>query len=190
MECIPSKNILSRSVGVFSALAVLLFAGCSSNASLATVGEVDINRYAGRWFEVVRLPQFFERDCACVTASYEKAPDFIRVVNTCLDTVSNKQRTSKGKAFVAEGSNNSRLKVQFFFPFRGDYFIIDLDSNYQWAMVGAPSRESLWILSRSPILADTTLTQLLDKASALGFDVSQVEYTDQSQMCNHSTRYP
>jgi apolipoprotein D and lipocalin family protein len=164
--------------------AVLVCVGCRTEQPLATVEQVDLDRYAGRWYEIVRLPQFFERNCAYVTAEYSATDgDYIEVVNTCLDTLDQAFRSSKGKAFPVEGSRNSQLKVQFFFPFRGDYFIIDLDEDYQWAMVGSPSRSSLWILSRSPGMELSTINELLDEAKEKGFDTEAVIYTQHSTSC-------
>ena len=159
---------------------------CQSSSPLETVARVDIDRYQGKWYEIARLPQRFEEDCACVTAEYGKVEDYISVKNTCFDTIGQKWRVSEGKAFPQEGYENARLRVQFFFPFKGDYYIIDLDDDYNYALVGAPNRSYLWVLSRTPHLDQNTLDQLVATAVQKGFDTTQLIYTPQT--CQENPR--
>ena len=150
---------------------------------LDVVDNVDINRYLGRWYEIARLPNSFEEGCYCITAEYSLIDETtLRVVNSCReDSPEGELDQANGKAFVVEGSNNAKLEVQFFWPFRGDYWIIELDQeNYEWAVVGSPSREYLWILARTPEIDTVLLDILLVKASEKGFDVNNMIYPDQS----------
>lgn len=151
--------------------------GCSKR-SLPTVDQVDLERYAGKWYEIASFPMRFQRGCSCTTAEYTPTgKGYVEVLNRC---IKNGEPTSaEGKAFPVEGSNNSRLRVQFFWPFRGDYYVIALADDYRYAMVGSPSREYLWILNRSPQMDPDTFQMLKEEAESLGFDTSRLQRTDQ-----------
>jgi apolipoprotein D and lipocalin family protein len=151
---------------------------------LETVDHVDLTRYLGKWFEIARLPLRWENKCACcVTATYKPRPDGrLNVLNSCVRS-DGKLTQSKGTAKIAskKDHSNSKLKVTFFWPFSGAYWILDLDPDYRWALVGNPSRKNLWILSRTPSLDSETVDALLAKANALGFDTSKIVMTKQTQ---------
>ncbi len=117
---------------------------------MRTVAEVDLARYAGKWYEVAAFPMFFQRQCVGdTTAEYGLRPDGdISVRNRCRTESGFDEATAR--AWAVEGSGNARLKVQFFWPFRADYWVIGLDDGYRWAVVGNPERKYLWILSRTP----------------------------------------
>lgn len=161
----------------------LFFASCSpNNAPLETVAAVDLNKYAGTWYEIAAMPQRFEKGCHCVKAEYSLHPDgYVAVKNSCRKgSPSGENEVADGKAFPVEGSNNSKLKVQFFWPFKGDYWILELDKNYQYVMVGSPNRESLWFLSRTPQMEKATYDRLLALAKEKGFPIGEVRTMDQS----------
>lgn len=143
----------------------------------ATVAEVDLNRYAGIWYEIARYPQWFEKGMTHVTAEYIPEKDYIRVINR--GTKDGKLKEAKGKAFVVENSGNAKLKVQFFWPFRGDYWIIDLAEDYSWAVVSNKKRSTLWILSRTPKLSETTYARILQTLHHKEFDLSKLERVKQ-----------
>jgi apolipoprotein D and lipocalin family protein len=125
-----------------------------ASAPLATVAHVDITRYAGKWFEVARIPNRFERKCVRdVTAEYTLEKNAIRVRNSCIQA-DGKLRSANGKALVVDTHSNAKLKVTFFWPFYGKYWIIGLDPNYRWAVVGEPTRKYLWVLARTSVLSD------------------------------------
>ncbi|WP_347157299.1 lipocalin family protein [Pontibacter chitinilyticus] len=151
-------------------------------APLDAAVEVDLDRYQGRWYEIAKLPQRFEKGCHCVYAEYTKNPKgYVEVLNSCRKGGSTgKVKEIRGKGFPVEGSNNSKLKVQFFWPFKGDYWILELDPEYQHALVGSPDRESLWILSRKPTLSRGIFERLVQLAAELNFPVEQLTMTDQS----------
>jgi apolipoprotein D and lipocalin family protein len=152
------------------------------NAPLETVPHVDLDRYQGRWYEIAALPQRFEKGCHCVYAEYEKNPKgYIEVYNFCRKGgPAGKPDAAKGKAFPVEGSNNSKLKVQFFWAFRGDYWVLELDPDYQHVLVGSPDRESLWVLSRTPKPDQGIYNRLVQAARQKGFPVEQLRLMDQS----------
>jgi len=147
---------------------------------VASVAAVDLVRYSGKWFEVASFPMFFQRNCvADTTAEYASAPDgSISVHNRCRTKDGFDDAT--GKATIVEGFNNSRLKVSFFWPFKADYWILGLDPQYQWAVVGNPNREYLWLLSRTPQLPPAQLEDALATVRAQGFDLSRLRYTPQA----------
>jgi len=149
--------------------------GCSSGVSktsLTTVESVDLQRYSGTWYEMASYPQIFERGCSNVKATYTPKDGYIEVFNQSIKN--KKKNTIKGKAFVVEHSGNARLKVQFFWPFKGNYWIIDLAPDYSWAIVSDPKRKTLWILSRSPVMKDTLYASLVAKLVNRGFDKDKI----------------
>jgi len=148
---------------------------------LTTVPHVELQRYAGRWYEIARYPTRFEKDCDHdVTADYAlQTNGKLSVINTCL-TVAGKSKQSKGSAKIADASTNAKLKVTFFWPFYGDYWIIDLDPHYDYAVVGEPSRNYLWILSRKAKLSDATYNEIISRLPDKGYDASRLMKTTQT----------
>lgn len=157
------------------AILLTLLSGCAAGPPLQTVSSVDLKRYAGRWYEIARYPNWFQRSCEGeTTAEYTPLPDGkIRVVNTCSDA-DGKVRSIRGTAVPVPGSGNSRLKVRFWGPFAGDYWVLALDPDYQWAIVGHPSRKYLWILSREPTMDDARYSRLLNLVREKGYDPTRL----------------
>ncbi|WP_242921067.1 lipocalin family protein [Pontibacter liquoris] len=175
-----TKTLLSLG-GLF--IGAALVSSCSTtNAPLQTVPAVDLDRYQGRWHEIAKLPQRFEKNCFCVYAEYTKHPKgHVEVYNFCRKgSPQGKVKNIRGKAFPVPGSHNSKLKVQFFWPFRGDYWVLELDPDYQHVLVGSPDRESLWLLARTPVLEEAVYNRLVQAAKSKGFLVAQLEKMDQS----------
>ena len=158
----------------------IILGSCSSNQSLQTVEDVSLEKYQGVWYDIAHLPQRFQDDCKCVTAEYTLRSDYVEVFNTCYNKESGQVSTITGKAFKTQPNKEGQLEVQFFWPIKGDYYIIKLEPDYSYAMVGAPDRESLWILSRTPSPAAKMLKDYLNHAEELGFNTSNLVYTDQS----------
>ena len=147
---------------------------------VASVPQVDLARYLGKWFEIASFPMFFQRKCTGnTTAEYAcNSDDSVAVTNRC-DTADGPIQ-AQGKATVVEGTGNAQLKVSFFWPFRSDYWVIGLDPDYRWAVVGNPNRNYLWLLSRTPTLPPELLDAALLSAKTQGFDLSQLKYTRQN----------
>ncbi|MEI8085170.1 MAG: lipocalin family protein [Paludibacter sp.] len=145
---------------------------CKQNVNLKTVSSVDLKRYVGTWYELASYPQFFERGCSNVRATYSATDDFIKVFNQ--STKNGKPNEITGKAFVVPNSGNAKLKVQFFWPFKGDYWIIDLDKDYKWAIVSDPKQKTLWILSRTKTMDETLYNSLIDSLVTKGFDKQKI----------------
>lgn len=169
---------------IFSLLIPMLsYFGCSSSyPELEVVRKVDLDRYLGKWYEISSFPQSFQKGCNCTTAEYFKTDeDFIKVVNKCRkDSPTGELKTANGKAFLKDTTTNAKLSVQFFWPFRGDYWIIELANDYSYAVVGHPNREYLWILSRTPQMDEKIYSSLLEKVKNKGFDIKKLVKTDQS----------
>lgn len=154
----------------------IILAGCATKPPLQTVQHVDVGRYAGKWHEVARYPNFFERNCTGnITAEYTPLPDgSIQVVNACQNKKGEMERIT-GKATVVPGSGGAKLKVSFWGPLRGDYWIIGLDEkNYSWAVVGHPSRKFLWVLARTPTLPEPTAQHINELLVQQGYDPSRM----------------
>jgi len=146
---------------------------------LEVVGSVDLDRYLGTWYEIASYPAWFQRGCTAVTAQYSLRDDgLIRVVNSCnKGALDGKLKQSTGRAKVVDGSNNAKLKVSFFGPFWGDYWIIDLDPEYRWAVVGVPSRKYLWILSRTRSMDEALYQEITGRLQARGYDKARLVRT-------------
>ena len=153
-----------------------------SGSDLKTVAAVDLSRYVGKWYEIARYPNRFERDCVSdVTAQYTLRPDGkIEVLNSCRQS-DGKVKSSKGSAKVADKQTNAKLKVTFFWPFYGNYWVIDLDPEYRYAVVSEPGRDYVWILSRTPKLPTPMFEQITARLRQNGFDPDRLIKPPQNQ---------
>ncbi len=167
-------------------LALLIVGGCASappRDAPRTVAAVDLARYAGVWHEAARFPNRFQDgygvSCAHTTATYTPRPDGrIGVVNRCRNAAAGgAERAAEGRAYVVEGSNGARLRVSFFWPFHGDYWVVGLSPDYRWAVVGHPRREYLWVLSRAPSMSEADYAAALNVARREGFDTARLRPT-------------
>ena len=167
---------------------ILILSACArqpvyrtSDTPLQTVNEVDLEKYLGRWYEIGRLPNSFETDCEGVTADYSKRADgLIRVINSCrLNSVSGDLKVAEGRAKITDTVTNAKLKVSFFGPFWGDYWIMHLAEDYSLSIVGEPSGKYLWILSRTPTLDQTTKDEALSFVAEQGYPVDALYFPKQ-----------
>jgi apolipoprotein D and lipocalin family protein len=163
---------------VLSMIASIWLAGTAADSrkdELKVVPAVDLSRYVGEWYEIARLPNGFQKKCAdSVTANYTLRSDgSIKVVNRCRKD-SGEFTTATGKAKIVDKKTNAKLKVSFFWPFYGKYWVLDLGPNYEYAVVGEPGRDYLWILSRTPEMDQALYEQLLAKMQARGFDTTRM----------------
>lgn len=165
-------------------LSVLALASpaAAGDKKLEVVESVDLERYAGTWYEIARYPNRFEKNCYAVTATYELRDDGkVSVTNRCREgAVDGPVRDIEGVAFVKDEETRAKLAVQFFWPFRGAYWIIDLDPDYQWAVVGHPKRRYLWVLSRTPTLDDEIYDGIIERLEAVGYDPERILKTPQT----------
>ena len=164
---------------------VLLLAGCASSNNAdapQTVGEVDLQRYQGVWYEQARLPMFFQRGCIRSEAHYRLQDDGkVEVINRC-ETETGERKEAIGEAVPQQAGRTDKLWVRFdnwfsnLFPglSKGHYWVLYLDEAYSVALVGTPDRDNLWLLSREQQLDDATRKMLVEKAQALGYDTSEL----------------
>ncbi len=163
---------------------MFLMISCAAQAPLETVERVDLKKYAGTWYEICHMPAHFLDGCNCITATYTLHPKgYVEVYNKC-KKANGKWSSITGKAFTVNNSGNSKLKVQFFWPFRADYYILDLDDDYTYAVVGEPGRKYLWILSRSPQMDPELYKNLVNKCGNMGFAVEFLVVTGQKDCLN------
>lgn len=157
----------------------------AKKAPLPTVNHVELERYLGKWYEISSFPQKFQKGCTASSAEYSLRHDGdIKVTNTCrLGSPDGKIKKVVGRAWVKNKKTNAKLKVQFFLPkfkfflFSGNYWILDLDDNYESVLVGDKSRKYLWILSRDPKLNQERYDELVQKAKSLKFDTRKLVKT-------------
>ena len=164
------------------ALSALFLLSCSSSKQLDTVENIDFEQYQGTWYEIARFPNTFEKGLTCVTAQYTiKENGKITVLNEGhkLEDLS-KIKKSEGTAWVPDINDPGKIKVSFFWPFAGDYQIMYLNEDYKYALVGSPTLDYLWILSRSKTLDKATIEKLQSEAAKQGFKVERLEFINQS----------
>jgi apolipoprotein D and lipocalin family protein len=174
-------------------LALMIFAGGAGAVAMAAasgpagaaskplevVPFVDLQKYLGTWYEIATIPQRFQKGCVGVTAEYKLRPDGdIAVLNTCRQgTLDGNVRSVLGKAWVVDKKTNAKLRVRFFWPFSGAYWVIGLDADYRWAIVGHPDRTYLWILSREPHMDEALYNELLRLIADKGYDLAKIKRT-------------
>ena len=170
---------------------ILLACGAIASVHAATQGppqtiaSLDLTRYVGRWYEIARLPNSFQSQCVSdVTATYQVRSDGrLDVVNRCRTTLGAIDQ-AVGVARIADPATKAKLQIRFapaylsFLPFVwGDYWVLAIDPDYRWALVGTPDRDYLWILSRVPALDEPQYAAALAQAAAQGFDVGRIVQT-------------
>ncbi|MBC9249024.1 lipocalin [Pseudomonas alcaligenes] len=169
-----------------SSLLCVVLGGCAAAgdalAPPQTAGQVDLQRYQGTWYELARLPMFFQRNCAQSEAQYQLQSDgSVGVTNRCR-TLAGEWQEARGSAVAQVAGHTDKLWVRFdnwfsrLFPdtVKGDYWVLYLDDGYQTALVGNPNREYLWLLSRSPQVSAQTRETLLAQAKARGYDTAEL----------------
>jgi apolipoprotein D and lipocalin family protein len=171
-----------RALGLFA-----LMGACATTTTterlrlppLQTVDAVDLARYTGKWFEIASYPQPFQKGCTGTTASYTLLDDGeIGVVNRCRKgSLQGQEDSAEGRARVVDTTTNAKLQVTFFWPFWGDYWIVDLGDNYEYAVVGHPGRDYLWILSRTPTMDDMVYQGVLERLRNKGYPLDRLQRT-------------
>ena len=168
------------------ASALLVVLGCKymqkePSEPLATVTHVDLTRYMGLWYEIARYPNSFQKGCVGSKATYTLMDDGkVSVLNECYDgSFSGNLRSAKGKAWVVDKETNAKLKVSFFWFFAGDYWIIDLGRDYEYAVIGHPKRKYLWILSRTKEMDGAVYDGILSRLQDKQYDTSKLIKTAQ-----------
>lgn len=166
---------------IFSTLFILFFiTGCAEkDPRIQSVDNLNLQQYLGKWYEIARYEHFFEKNCKNVNATYSiKENSNIKVINRCEDITTNEKKEAVGEAKKVD-NKNSKLKVTFFWPFYGDYWVIMLADDYSYAVVSEPTKEYLWILSRTKKLPKKTVENILEKLKKLDFDTDKLIWTIQ-----------
>lgn len=183
-----SLQVRIVALGIALALAQSLGQGAlASEASdqamppLRAVPQLDVKRYLGKWYEIGSIPQRFQKNCVASTATYSAREDGdIDVLNACRKfKLDGELDEAHGKAWVPDASEPGKLLVRFFWPFRGDYWVLELGEHYEYAVVGHPSRDYLWVLSRTPQLPSGLLEQILGRLKSVGYDITRIRLTPQ-----------
>jgi len=160
---------------IYLILVFLLVVACKSHNSMidkTVVKEFDLEKYLGEWYEIARYDHKFERGLVGVTAHYSLQEDGkIKVINSGIkQSLDGEKKEVIGKAKIPDPDIPSKLRVSFFWFFYSDYFVLELDKNYQWAVIGSSSDNYLWILSRTPKINEDLYQDLLTKIKNRGYD--------------------
>jgi apolipoprotein D and lipocalin family protein len=163
---------------IFTLLTLLLTGCVSIPENIRPVDDFHVERYMGKWYEIVRLDHSFERGLMSVTAEYSLRPEGgIRVLNRGYSAKDGKWKQAEGTAYFAARPDQGFLKVSFFGPFYGSYVIFEMDrDNYSYALVCGSDKSYLWLLARNPRIDDDLEKQLIAKASDMGFNTSHLIY--------------
>lgn len=173
-----------RSLTIILFIFIFSLSSCQNHAQMIdkkTVTNVDIEKYMGTWYEIARFPHSFEKGLVGVTATYTlKENGKIQVVNQgYLNSFEGKRKIANGKAKIPNPDDPGKLKVAFFLFFYADYYILELEENYQWALIGSSSDNYLWILSRTPQIEEETLQFILGKAKQRGYNLDKLIMVEQ-----------
>jgi apolipoprotein D and lipocalin family protein len=160
-------------------IGLIIVNGCERRAPPKVAEVVNLKRYMGTWYEIASIPNRFQRECSCTHLHYKMKRNYISVVNRCWRK--NKWDEVKGKAFDVKGSNGTKLKLQLFWPFKGNHWILWIDKDYKNVLVGSPNYKNLWILSRDKKMTELNLQKIKKIAKEKGYDVEDIIKTQ----CNH-----
>lgn len=155
--------------------------GCKNYEKMETVANVDLQKYSGIWYEIASYPTVFQKGCTNTSAEYQLTDkNYVKVINRCnKDSINGIAKSIEGKAYIVKNTNNTKLKVQFFWPFKGDYWIIGLADDYSWAVVSHPNRKYLWILARSKTINDETYKKIIQLIVNKGLNPEKLRKTVQ-----------
>lgn len=183
LKQIVMKSLKLKTTFFITFFFLIVAGGCQTKKSgemdTSTVKELNLQRYLGTWYEIARFDHRFERGLVGVTATYSMRDDGkIKVLNEGYEnSLNGKHNVAEGKAKLTD--EPGKLKVSFFWIFYGDYFVMELDENYNWALIGSSSDKYLWILSRTPKLEENVKNLILHHATKRGYDTSKLIWVEQ-----------
>ncbi|MAO61481.1 MAG: lipocalin [Halomonas sp.] len=176
-----------RNLATLAAIAATgtLLMGCTGiPEGTEPVTGFELERYLGEWYEIARLDHSFEEGLDCVTATYSLRDDGgVKVINRGYNLEEQAWDEAEGRAYFIDDESVGRLKVSFFGPFYGGYNVLELDDDYQWALVAGPNRDYLWILARTPTLEPDVAQRLRQRAAELDFPTDELIDVVQDQTC-------
>jgi apolipoprotein D and lipocalin family protein len=187
----PRADRIALMAGVAATAAFTAYAvhaNTQSHAPLPTVATLDLQRYVGHWYEIARMPSWFQRKCVGqAEAHYTARPDDRFTVHNSCGTANGEVTQAEGVGESFSPEHPGRLRVSFTPQWVrsigigwGDYWVIALDNDYRWSLVGTPDRKYLWILARTRTLDAQTLEKLTGQARKLGFPVDSLEFPQPS----------
>lgn len=180
------KDIINKSLFIFGIFFFWATTACSSPHTIKKMNlaqNVDLKRFMGKWYEIARYPHRFEKNLAGVSATYTLLESGkIEVLNKgFVNNLNGKEKSIVGKAKPGASGESGHLQVSFFWLFYADYLILELDPDYQYAIIGSSSPNYFWILSRTPQLDERTLNGLFEKAKVRGYDLTKIQMVEQAK---------
>jgi len=169
----PLKFLLKISISIFF---LLILTECTTTYDMPTAKNIDINKYMGKWIEIARIETPFQKGKFDSIAEYNLNADNTVSIKNSATSANGKRTTATAVAYIPDLKDHSKLRVSFFRPFYSDYWILEVEPNYKWALVGTPDKKYLWILSRTDNLDDISLMHILTTAKMRGFDTSKLLY--------------
>jgi apolipoprotein D and lipocalin family protein len=146
-----------------------------TNISNKTVDKVDLKRFAGKWYSLYSIPTPFDKNSMQTTTTYTLNKDgYFNVFTSGKKTTDNEEHTYNSKLFPVDGSGNGKMKAQFLWPFKVDYWIVDIADDYSWVVVGHPDHKFLFIMSRKPAMDKKLHEELVARCAAMGYDTGKL----------------
>ncbi|MDR3509884.1 MAG: lipocalin family protein [Caulobacteraceae bacterium] len=163
-------------------IAIFLALGALTSVAAATVPgpsskPVDPKKYVGRWYEVARMPNKVQANCAAATSDWARQPDGqFQVIQTChMGSATGSEKTWRGSGRIVDEVTNSKFRIGFFGGLvQMDYWVLDRGDDYSWCILTTPNPKFLWIMSRRPNLTPAQTTALIERARSMGYDVSKL----------------
>ena len=176
-----AKKILLAAIGLFAGYKLYKASNPKIPENVIPVTGFDLNRYLGKWFEVARVDNRFEKGLIKTTAEYTLNGDgTVNVLNSGVDEVSGRHKRASGTAMFVQGQDVGALKVSFFGPFYGGYNIVALDDDYQWAIIAGSSPKYFWVLSRTEHFPEAVRERALRLASEIGVLDGNLKWVQQT----------
>ena len=176
---------MNRPTHYTSLLLLLIYlAGCSMNSHqpLKTVDQLDLQRFMGNWYVIANIPTFVEKGAVNAVENYALEDDGTIAVTFTYhkEDRSKPRKTMKSRGFVVPGTSNAQWKIQFFWPIKFPYYVIDLDEDYKYTVIGLPNRKYLWIMAREPYLDEEIYEGIIQRVREQGFDISKIQRVPQN----------
>lgn len=173
---------MKRLTSILLIAMTLLISACSTtlDADVVPVSNFEADRYLGKWYEIARIENRFEKGLSQVTAEYSRRDDGgIKVVNRGFEAEDNEWDEANGKAFFVDDLDIGHLKVSFFGPFYGPYVVFELDPDYRYSFVTNHNKKYLWLLSRTPEVSEDVKARFMNRINEMGFKTDKLIWVEQ-----------